>query len=131
MSLDQFMQYSTGGTALNEQTSPGSAIEFSQSPLIEDSETNKFFSTFFGSTSLHQDPQRVDPFGFNQQSEGMHTPLLNEGLLVTVRAWRAKSHLIEERNPFNRSNDDRLTLLARKYVAQESFPDETIWAKRA
>jgi len=51
------------------------------------------------------------------------TPLVREERKQSTRRWRPLAERTDE-SPAERTNADRMTLLARKYVAKEKFADE-------
>lgn len=109
-------------TAINDELAAWLRVEASQSALLEETPTEEPFSTFFRSTWSHgESPGEWD---FSKPQFGVWgTPVLNDEPVRRVAAWHPWEETTQE-DPAARSNSDRITLLARKYVAKEQFSDE-------
>lgn len=97
----------------------------SQSPLLEESSLKNLFATFFDDTNAHSRRRDMHLDLAHGEFESVaSTSLLREDFSRTYRVKRVQEEQVHVSDRVARPNEDRLKLLARKYVAKEKFTDE-------
>ncbi len=118
-------------TGINEKKWSGHlTVSTSQSPLLNEVEVDRLFSAYFKPTGEYSIP--IDAARDTSKVEGLEfigTPLLRDEGARNAKRKRDRTNLDPKearQHRFDQVNDDRLTLLARKYVAKEQVSDEQI-----
>lgn len=113
-----------GTVGINEKLS--NRLSFApQSPLLEESWQKDLFATFFDDTNAHS--QRGHSSNDSAHEEIVRvagTPLLHDEPRRVFRAKRPSRDQVQPSDGASQPNEDRLKLLARKYVAKEKLSDE-------
>lgn len=124
MNTMHFTAGSEGATTVSDKMEVRLSADTPQSQLLEESFVEQPFATFFASTWAHYEPW---PFGDDLQkpASGMWlTPMLSDEPARPVPRWRRAEELAVEDDLLAKATNDRITLLARKYVVKERFSEE-------
>lgn len=111
-------------TPIHDSVAGNLYTEIPRSQLLEESPPREApFSSVYDLTWSHDASAKVDFYLVGQTISASLTPILNEEL-SRFRARHSRIAPQEEHDPIYRTNNDRVTLLARKYVAHERFSEE-------
>jgi len=113
------------GTTINDKTVVPLAVgDVLQSQLLEESLKSEPFASLFAWTTAHDEPW--EGVGDIQKLwMGMWlTPILSDEPPRRISAGRVSEDAAVADDPLAKANRDRVTLLARKYVAKDNFSSE-------
>ena len=99
-------------------------IEASKSALLEETRTREPFSTFFVATSIHGETWRGESDSSRTEIDVWATFALKEETTRRAVAMWPTEESAQDPDLEVKSSNDRITLLARKYIAKEQFSDE-------
>lgn len=111
------------GTTVSDKMAVQLEVEMPKSALLEESLVEQPFATFFASTWAHREPWREDNDLEMPNVGRWLTALISDEPVRRVRKWRTTEEPTA-RDPAAKANSDRVTLLARKYVSRDRFPEE-------
>jgi hypothetical protein len=112
-------------TAVSDKDVTQLGVAGSKSELLADRQVAASFSTFFGNTWSFHEPLLIDQDLRKPDSGIGLTPLVSDEPPRRATGWRlAPAATTSTADPVRKTNDARVALLARKYVAKEKFSDE-------
>lgn len=123
MSAAQFALRTGEETAINDELAARLKVNLPLSALLEDEVADGLFATFFGSTWTHSETGHGKPDFWAHKLTTWGTPALNDRPIRRVSILRSPEEAASVEPSVGIIND-RITLLARKYVAKEQFRDE-------